>query len=108
MVVGEVLVAWCCCQLGPRTGFSVGGEAAGREAQLLGKRSYAEREDHSQVSEGGEKEPDPRKLQDPACCHHSDMGHGWASVPRSRSAGCRHTLTLHKDSGGSLSELGML
>lgn len=51
--VGEVLVEWSCSQLGPKTVFSGGGEAAGSEAQLLGKRSYAE--DHSQVAEGERK-----------------------------------------------------
>lgn len=109
--VEEVLVEWRCCQLGPKTVFSGGGEAAGREAQLLGKRSNAG--DHSQVAGGGQrpyrqKEPGPRKLQDPAYCHHGDMGYSWARVPRSRSAGCQHTLTLHKVSGGSLPKLGML
>lgn len=56
---------WRCCQLGPQTVFSGGGEAAGREAQRLGKRSNAG--DHSQVAEG-DRGPTIRKSQALGSC----------------------------------------
>lgn len=100
-----LLSAWSsnCFQWRGR-GCRKGGPAPGEEEQRRGSqpgRGGGQRPHH-------QKEPGPRKLQDPAYCHHGDMGYSWAPVPKSHSAGCQHTLTLHKVSGGSLPKLGML